>query len=165
MAYEINIHINGEIEEGGVVGTTSGGVSESVKPTEQQKAVKSLGKYVATQTIQPFIQNVKTQVSQNIGIVTGQTSLQERVNFGMEVVQYGVNAFKNAQAGALIGAGLGIGSGAGALIGLSLTAISTMIQIEFNKQRLDLENRMENYQLEQVRTRQGSAYNKSRMGV
>lgn len=163
MAYEINIHINGEIEEGGVVEPS--GVSASAKPTEQQKAVKSLGKYVSTRTIQPFIQNVKTQVSQNIGIVTGQTSLQERVNFGMEVVQYGVNAFKNAQAGALIGAGLGIGGGAGALIGLSLTAISTMIQIEFNRQRLDLENRMENYQLEQVRTRQGSAYNKSRMGV
>lgn len=163
MAYEINININGNVEDLGSA-QTSPGLSKSPTNNEQEKAAKALGKYVAAQTIQPFIQNVKTAVSQNIGIVTGSTELQERINFGMEVVQFGVQTFQNAQAGATLGASLGIGSGAGALIGLSLTAITTMMQIDFNRLELKLKQQMEGYQLQQVRERAGAAYNKSRLG-
>ena len=162
MAYEINININGDVEAGT---TVQGGISRATSSSEQEKAVKALGKYVASQTIQPFIQNVKTQVSQNIGIVTGNTDLQQRVNFGMEAIQYGVNVYKNAQAGAVIGASLGIGAGMGAGIGLALTALNTMITIEFNRQQLQLKEQIENFQLEQVRNRQGVAFNRSRRGV
>jgi hypothetical protein len=162
MAYEINININGDVEAGTVV---QGGISNTQKTSEQQKAVSSLGKYVASQTIQPFIQNVKTQVTQNIGLVTGSTDLQQRVNFAMETVQFGVQTFQNAQAGAVIGSALGIGAGAGFGIGLALTAISTAMNIAFNAYQLQLKEEVENYQLDQVRTRAGSAYNRSRRGV
>jgi hypothetical protein len=162
MAYEINININGEVEST----ETTAGVSASAKPSEQEKAMKSLGKYVASQTIQPFLQNVKTQVSQNIGLVTGNTDLQQRVNFGMEVVQYGVNAYKNAQAGAVIGSSFGKGGAvAGSIIGLALTAINTMMTIEFNKMQLRIQEQFDNYQIQQTRDRQGIAYNKSRRGA
>lgn len=163
MAYEINININGNVEDLGSA-QASQGVSKSPTNNEQEKATKALGKYVAAQTIQPFIQNVKTAVSQNVGIVTGSTELQERINFGMEVAQFGVQTFQNAQAGAVLGASLGIGGAAGALIGLSLTAINTLMQIEFNKMQLQLKQQMEGYQLQQVRERAGAAYNKSRLG-
>lgn len=162
MAYEINININGDVEG---LSDSSAGVSAKPTATEQEKAMKSLGKFVASQTIQPFIQNVKTAVSQNIGTITGQTELQQRINFGMEVVQYGVNAYKNAQAGAVISATMGKGGVVGAVIGLALTAINTMITVAFNRQQLQIEERMENYQLQQARNRQGIAFNKSRAGA
>lgn len=162
MAYEINININGDVEG---LGSGSAGVSNKPKATEQEKAMKSLGKFVASQTIQPFIQNVKTAVSQNIATVTGQTELQQRVNFGMEVLQFGNTAYQNAQAGAVIGTSLGIGGGTGAVIGLALTALNAMLTISFNKYQLQLEERMENYQLQQARGRQGIAFNRSRTGA
>lgn len=163
MAYEINININGNAEDLDSAQSTAG-VSKSPTSKEQEKATKALGKYVAAQTIQPFIQNVKTAVSQNIGIVTGSSELQERVNFGMEVAQYGVQTFQNVQAGASLGAALGVGGPVGALVGLALTAINTVMQIEFNKMQLQLKQQMEGYQLQQVRERAGAAYNKSRLG-
>jgi hypothetical protein len=162
MAYEINININGDIEG---LGTNSSGVSDKPTATEQEKAMKSLGKFVASQTIQPFIQNIKTAVSQNVGTITGQTELQQRINFGMEVVQYGVNTYKNAQAGALIGTSMGIGGATGAIIGVALTALNTMMTISFTRYQLQLEEHMENYQIQQARSRQGIAFNRSRTGA
>lgn len=158
MAYEINININGDIESSGGTGNIAG-VS---KGNNQDKAAKDLAKYISAQTIEPFIQNVKTQVSQNIQIVTGNRDLQDRVNFGFQAVQFGVNTYKNAQAGAVIGSAMGIGGGAGALIGLGLTAIGTAMQIAFDMHQLNLRRTIENYQLKQLQDRQGIAYNRSR---
>lgn len=160
MAYEINININGDVE------AEQAGLSQTTGTSnENEKAQKQLGKYVASQTIQPFIQEVKSQVTQNIQLVTGSSELQNRVNLGFQAVQFGVNTYKNAQAGAIITSSMGLGSGPGVGIGLALTAISTAIQIGFNQLQIDLQNRMENYQLEQVRSRAGIAYNKSRSGA
>lgn len=161
MAYEINININGDISSGG--GETEG-LSKSNTGSEQEKALKKLGKYISAQTVEPFIANVKNQISQNIELVTGNSELQQRVNFGFEVAQFGVSTYKNAQAGALIGSQLGIGGGAGAIIGLALTAISTAINIAFKQQQIDIQARLENYQLDQTRSRFGTAYNRSRSG-
>lgn len=158
MAYEINININGDIEESGGVSSVTG-VS---KGNNQDKAAKDLAKYISAQTIEPFIQNVKNQVSQNIQIVTGNRELQDRVNFSFQAVQFGVNTYKNAQAGAVIGSAMGIGGGAGALIGLGLTAIGTTMQIAFDINQLNLRRNIENYQLKQLQDRQGIAYNRSR---
>ena len=163
MAYEINININGNAEDLDSAQNTAG-VSKSPTNKEQEKAIKSLGKFVVAQTIQPFIQNVKTAVSQNIGIVTGSSELQQRINFAMEVAQFGLQTFQNAQAGAMIGESLGIGGKAGAVIGVVLSGISATIQAEFNRSKLLLKEDMEGYQLQQVRDRAGAAYNKSRLG-
>lgn len=164
MAYEINININGDFEEQ----TTTPGVSQTNGTSTSDataKGQKALGKYVASQTITPFIQEVKTQITQNVGLVTGNTELQNRINLGFQAVQFGVNTYKNAQAGAVIAQSAGIGGGVGAAIGIALTAISTGLQIAFNQMQINLQARMENYQLEQVRSRAGIAYNKSRSGA
>lgn len=162
MAYEINININGDLEAGT---TAQAGISKTASSSEQSKALKSLGQYVAAQTIQPFIQNVKTQISQNIGIATGNIDLQQRVNFGMEVIQYGVNVFKNASAGASIATALGGSASGGVLLGIALTLFSSMVKVGNNISQLDLKEGIENYQLDQVRNRQGFAYNRSRRGI
>lgn len=161
MAYEINININGDIDEG----STTKGVSKSTGTSDEiEKNQKRLAKYVSSQTIQPFIQEVKSAISQDIQLITGNTELQQRVNFGFQAVQFGVNTYKNAQAGALIGSQIGIGGGAGAVLGLALTALNTAMQIGFNQIQINLRQQQENYQLQQTRTRQGIAYNRSRRG-
>lgn len=161
MAYEINININNVDAD---VAQTEG-VSKSTASNEQEKSIKKLGAYISAQTLEPFIANVKQNVQQNIQIVTGSTDLQQRVNFAMETVQFGVNTYKNVSAGAIIGKSLGIGGLAGGVIGLALTAVNTAMNIMFEQQRLNLQERMENYQLQQSRSRLGSAYNRTREGV
>ena len=157
MAYEINININNvggeEVEE-------QSGVSSKATNTEQQKAVKAMGKYVASQTIQPFIQTVKSQVTQNIQVVTGRTELQQRVNLGLEMLQFGLNTASTIQGGVTAGLALGIGAGAG--IGIALAVINTGIEIAGNAIQLNMQERMENYQLQQTRERAGVMFNRSR---
>lgn len=159
MAYEINININNiggeEVEE-------QSGVSSKATNTEQQKAVKAMGKYVASQTIQPFIQTVKSQVTQNIQVVTGRTELQQRVNLGLEMLQFGLNTASTIQGGVTAGLALGIGAGAGAGIGIALAVINTGIEIAGNAIQLNIQERMENYQLQQTRERAGVMFNRSR---
>lgn len=162
MAYEINININGDVEASEITQGVSG---TSGKASEQEKAQKQLTRYISAQTIEPFIANVKQNITQNIQVVTGNTDLQQRVNFAMETVQFGVNTYKNVAAGAVIGTQLGIGGVAGGVIGLALSAINTAMNIAFEQQRLNLQERMENYQLTQSRSRFGSAYNRTREGV
>jgi hypothetical protein len=158
MAYEINININnvgGEQQE-------PEGVSKQPTNTEQQKAVKALGKYVSAQVVQPFIQTVRNNVTQNIQVVTGNADLQQRVNFAFEVGQYALSTYQNAQAGVALGTSLGIGGLAGAGIGVALSVVNKAIEIGSNQMQIDLQSRIENYNLQQVRERSGVMYNRSR---
>ena len=159
MAYEINININGDIEEASAGGGNVAGMS---KVNADAKAAKALGKYVAAQTIEPFIQNVKTQIAQNIQIVTGNSELQQRVNFGMQAIQFGVNTYKNAKAGMVVASSLGASAAGGAALGVALSVLSATMNIMFNQSKLDLQKRIESYELKQVHDRQGFAYNRSR---
>lgn len=158
MAYEINININGDVENI----NSSGDVAGMSKTDSNAKSMKALGKYVAAQTIEPFIQNVKTQVTQNIQIVTGNSELQQRVNFGIQAVQFGVNTYKNAQAGAVVASSVGLSAASGATLGVMLSVLSATMQIMFNQSQLNLQKRVESYQLKQLHDRQGIAYNRSR---
>ena len=159
MAYEINININDVTGSGE---KSQAGVSATPTSTEQEKALKALGKYVSAQVVQPFINTVKSNVTTNIQTVTGNTELQQRVNFGFEIAQFGVQTYQNVQAGAVIGTSLGIGGLAGGAIGLALTAVSTGIELYNNKRQIDLQERLENKQLQQTRERAGVMYNRSR---
>lgn len=158
MAYEINININDFDGEP----STSGGKLAKKTTDKVAKAQKDLAKFVSAQTIRPFLQNVKTAITQNIQTMTGNAQLQQRVNFAFEVVEFGQGLYQNAAAGAVIGGALGLPSGVGAGIGIALSLVNTGLQIAFNQHQLNLEERMENNQLQQVRQRQGFYYNKSR---
>lgn len=170
---EINIYLKDDagtpIDNDNVTGT-GGDIAGMAKTPgsekkKQEKALKNLGKYVASQTIGVFIQDTKGAISQNIGLVTGKSELQERVNLGMEVVQQGVNTFKNASAGATIASAAGIGGGWGALIGVALTAIQFGINTAFKYNSLGIQENLENKQINQTLSRYGAGYNKSRSGL
>ena len=169
---EINIYLKDDAgtptSDDNVTGT-GGDIAGMAKTpgseNKKDKALKNLGKYVASQTIGVFIQDTKGAISQNIGLVTGKRELQERVNFGMEVVQQGVNTFKNAYAGATIASAAGIGGGWGVLIGVALTAIQFGINTAFKYNALGIQENLENKQINHTLSRYGAGYNKSRSGL
>ena len=169
---EINIYLKNDgttpDSQDAVVGSGGDipGLSQaSSDATKQNQALSAMGKYVASQTISVFLDNVKGSISSNIGLITGKTELQERVNFGMQIVQEGVNTFNNAAAGAAVFSALGMSTGVGAVIGVALSAINYGINIAFNVRQLNIQENLENRQISQTLSRNGAGYNKSRSGV
>lgn len=169
---EINIYLKGDettpTSEDAVTGSGGGikGLSQAgTDVSKQNKAMASLGKYVASQTVSVFLGNVKSAISSNIGLKTGKTELQERVNFGMEVAQQGVNTFKNAMAGRVLATSVGLSGGIGTAIGVALSAISYGINTYFRQQQLGIQENLENRQINQTLSRNGAGYNKSRSGL
>lgn len=169
---EINIYLKGESgsdkSQDDVTGT--GGNLEGLSQAngadkKKDKALSSLGKYVASQTIGVFLNDTKNAISQNIGLITGKTELQQRVNFGMQVMQQGANTYRNAQAGAVLTSTLGLGTGIGVVIGVALTAIQFGINTAFKQQQLNIQENLENKQISQTLGRYGAGYNKSRSGL
>lgn len=169
---EINIYLkdseNTASSKDSVTGTGSDvpNMSQAGKDaSKRDKALSNLGKYVASQTVSVFLNDIKGSVSSNIGLITGKTELQEKVNFGMEIAQQGVNTFKNATAGATIFATAGLSAGAGAVIGVALSAISYGINRAFRVQQLNIQESLENRQISQTLSRNGASYNRSRSGL
>lgn len=123
-----------------------------------------LRKYVASQTIDVFLNNTQGFISSNIGLITGRTELQQKVNFGMQAVSQGVNTYKNAQAGAIMFTGMGMSGALGAVIGAVLSLANAGINLAFKQQQLNIQGNLENIQIQQVQTRAGAGFNRSRRG-
>lgn len=169
---EINIYLKNDEttpkSEDAVTGSGGDipGMSQAGKDaSKQDKAMSAVGKYVASQTISVFLNNVKSGITSNIGLITGKSELQEKVNFGFELAQQGVNTFKNAAAGATLFASAGMSGPVGAVIGVALSAISYGINLSFKQQQLNIQENLENRQISQTLSRNGAGYNKSRSGL
>lgn len=172
---EINIFLKGDGEQqavndntgtgGDIQGMSQSGSTQSGDTKSTDKNMRALGKYISSQTIETFIGNTKSAISQNIGLITGKTELQQRVNFGMELAQQGVNTFKNAQAGKLVFQGLGLSGSLGVAVGAALSIISTGINLVFQQEQLNIRKSLENLQIQQTRTRAGAGFNRSREGI
>lgn len=168
---EINIYLKGENgtdkSQDTVTGTGGNlaGLSQANGADKKAKALSALGKYVASQTISVFLNDTKNAVSQNIGLVTGKTELQQRVNFGMQVAQLGVNTYRSAQAGATLFAAAGLAPGIGQVVAVALSAIQFGINTAFKQQQLNIQENLENKQISQTLGRYGAGYNKSRSGL
>lgn len=173
---EINIYLKGNEQAatngatdsagtgGNIEGLSQSGNTQNGTTQSSGTNMKALGKYISSQTIDVFLNNAKSVISQNIGIITGKTELQQRVNFAMSTIQQGVNTYKNAQAGAVMFSSMGMSGGAGFAIGAALSVISYGINMSFRQAQLDLKEGLENRQIQQTRTRAGAGFNKSREG-
>ena len=138
---------------------TSGGATNN-----KTVDLKALGKYVSSQTLDVFLGNTKSAISQNIGLITGKTELQQRVNFGMQTVQQGVNTYKNAQAGRILFTSMGLSGGLGAVVGGALSVVSNLINIGFRQAQIDIKKGLEDKQIRQLNARAGASFNRSREG-
>ncbi len=164
MAYEINININADSGEISSTSGVAGGGATSAKTSSGDLGSK-LGKYVATQTIEPIIQKTINFVTSNVELITGSTALQQKIDFTMQGIQTGISAFKNAQAGAVITAGMGLGSGIGAILGVALTALNFGLDVIFKEQQIKLNSAVEERQRSYLTDRAGMAFSQSRRGL
>ncbi len=163
-SYEINININQD-GDNSLISTEANGTNNAGKGNNGNKGTSALGKYIATQTIQPFIQQSIGYVAGNVELITGSKSLQQRTNFAMRSVNLGIEAFKNAQAGVAVATALGMSGAVGGVLGIALTAVTTGIELLFKSSQLSLEKQEEDRQREYLRQRSGLAYSQSRRGA
>ena len=174
----INIYLNGEgkgettteqaIGTGGNIPGMSQASTTAGGDTKENKYDNSLGKlkkYVASQTIDVFINNVKSEISSNIGLITGKNELQQRVNFGISAIQKGVNTYKNVQGGAILLTSAGLSSGTANVVAIALEAINFGINLAFKEANQQIQRNIENRQIKETRNRQGAWVNRSRSGV
>lgn len=159
MAYEIDININGSIEDLEATGTDK---KKKDKQEDAGKGAKALANYIKGQAIQPIINNVKTQISQNIGLITGSQELQERVNFGLQVVETGQSLYNSAQGGIVLASAMKLSAGAGAVIGVAFGLFQIGIQAAFRQAQLNIRQNLEDRQIAHTRSRMGAGFNKSR---
>lgn len=164
MAYEINININGNMEDVGAVGGS--GVSP-ISNTQSDKVdgnAKRLGKYIAAQTIQPMIQKTISFATSNVELQTGSIAQQQKTDAIMQGVSMGVDTYKNAMAGASIVASLGGSAMAGGALGVALSILNFGLDVMFKQQQIDLKKEHEDYQRAYLYNRAGMAYSQSRRG-
>lgn len=170
---EINIYLKGDTrtqDKDTTTGTGGNveGMSQLGDSKQTNKAGVQFGKYIASQTIGAFINNTRTLVTQNIGLITGRTELQERVNFGMTLAQKGANTYKNAILGSSAIENFTnskLGAITGSVIGIVVTLMGEAINIGFKAHQLNVQENLENRQINQTLSRYGAGYNKSRSGL
>ena len=158
---EINIYLKegAENEVGGsIAGTTA------PKENNIDKKRKQLLQYISSQTIGTFINNTKSNISTNIGLITGKKQLQEKVNFVMDSIQMGSSFYSNAASTATIVAEMGGSALAGGLIGAALTAVNYGINLAFKVSNMNISESLENRQIRYINSRYGANYNNSRGG-
>lgn len=169
--YEINIYLKEGSDGTPVSNDQKTGSGGNVKGMSQvgtepnNKATKALAKYVSSQTLGVFLNNAKSTITSNVALVSGKSELQQKVDFGMQAIQFGTNTFKNAQAGAVLATSAGLSAGMGAAIGAALSVVSFAVDKLFQQVNLNLQANVENGQIAQVRSRAGAYFNRSRSGV
>lgn len=173
---EINIYLKGGGGESKTsIDSSPIGTGQEVKGLSQTASTqgggtasavdnKPLIKYISSQTIDVFLNNTKGVISQNIGIITGKAELQQRVNFGLEAIQQGVNTYGNVMAGVTVASAVGLSTVAGGIIGGVLSIASFGIDLAFKNAQIGLEQGVENRQLSQIISRSGARVNRSRGG-
>lgn len=161
--YEININMKG-----------GGGQVESEKdktkvPSKDDKSPGSVANsvmmYVASKTVQPFIQQTVSSISSQISMVSGKKSVSEKINFGMNIASQAMSVVSTATAGFAMGKTLGIGGGAGVGLGLTIMAVMKGVEFAFSSAELSTKHRMQNLQSAMISGRAGTNVNASREGI
>lgn len=162
--YEININMVG--------GNGKDNKAEDDKTKVPSKDDKTAGQiagsvmmYVASKTVQPFIQNTVSSYSNGISLVSGKKSVSDKINFGMNVATKAINTVSTATAGYAMGKTMGIGGGGGAILAIAVQVISNGIQFAFQNAEFNANKQMQNLQTQMIQGRAGTNINSSRGGV
>lgn len=150
-SYEIVVKLEG------YGGGGSGGGSSSAKknPADQITAspTSSISEFIKNAVAIKHVTNVAKKttsfVVSNVGLTTGNSESQQQAEFLMNSM------------GTMVEAGISAATNPAALVSMVL---SKAMQISFNRERIDLERRIETESLDLSRQRAGVAFNRSRMG-
>lgn len=161
--YEININMNG--------GNGKESKDDNDKTKVPSKEDKSAGQiagsvvmYVASKTVQPFIQQTVGSVSSSISLVSGKKSVADKINFGVNLANKAINTVSTATAGYAMGKSMGIGGGKGAVLAIAVQVITSGISLAFKNAELNTSKQMQNLQTQMIQGRAGTNINSSRGG-
>lgn len=162
--YEININMVG--------GNGKDNKAEDDKTKVPSKDDKTAGQiagsvmmYVASKTVQPFIQQTISSASSRISLVTGKKSVAEKINFGMNMANKAINTVSTATAGYAMGKTMGIGGGGGAILAITLQVITSGISLAFKNAEMKANKQIQNLQSQMIQSRAGVNVNSSREGI
>ena len=162
--YEININMVG--------GNGKDNKAEDDKTKVPSKDDKTAGQiaesvmmYVASKTVQPFIQQTISSASSRISLVTGKKSVAEKINFGMNMANKAINTVSTATAGYAMGKTMGIGGGGGAILAIALQVVTSGISLAFKNAEMKANKQMQNLQSQMIQSRAGVNVNSSREGI
>lgn len=162
--YEININMVG--------GNGEDNKAEDDKTKVPSKDDKTAGQiagsvmmYVASKTVQPFIQQTISSASSRISLVTGKKSVAEKINFGMNMANKAINTVSTATAGYAMGKTMGIGGGGGAILAIALQVVTSGISLAFKNAEMKANKQMQNLQSQMIQSRAGVNVNSSREGI
>lgn len=162
MAYEIDININGGDFQNDILQADEPQAGSKDVQSDANKGAKALSAFIVGQTITPFINGVKTQLSQNVGLITGSQELQDRINFGMQMIETGSSLVTAGAGGVALASSLGMSAGVGGVIGVAFAVVNMGMQIGFRQQQIDLRSDLEDRQIQHTKSRMGAGYNRSR---
>lgn len=161
--YEININNNTQgSKQSPIAGNDTPATDTTVKGNGKMSAArlitsKAIG---ATNTyIKPFVDQMWSQHVTTISLRTGAQEQEERLSFKTDMVKRGVDF------GLSISVGAALGGGFGALIGGFMGFVTTAVDYGNQKEKLDLERRVENVGLRYLNNRAGgtvASFNRSR---
>lgn len=162
--YEININMVG--------GNGKDNKAEDDKTKVPSKDDKTAGQiagsvmmYVASKTVQPFIQQTISSASSRISLVTGKKSVAEKINFGMNMANKAINTVSTATAGYAMGKTMGIGGGGGAILAITLQVVTSGISLAFKNAEMKANKQIQNLQSQMLQSRAGVNVNSSREGI
>lgn len=162
--YEININMLG--------GNGKDNKAEDDKTKVPSKDDKTAGQiagsvmmYVASKTVQPFIQQTISSASSRISLVTGKKSVAEKINFGMNMANKAINTVSTATAGYAMGKTMGIGGGGGAILAITLQVVTSGISLAFKNAEMKANKQIQNLQSQMIQSRAGVNVNSSREGI
>lgn len=165
--YEININMTG--------GNGKESKDDNDKTKVPSKDDKSAGQiagsvvmYVASKTVQPFIQQTVGSVSNSISLVSGKKSVADKINFGVNLANKAINTVSTATAGYAMGKSMGIGGGigggSGAVLAIAVQVLTNGISLAFKNAELNTSKQMQNLQTQMIQGRAGTNINSSRGG-
>lgn len=125
----------------------------------------NLSKMIVGKTLEAGLSRVLNFAVSNVQLITGSTEIQQKVNFAMQLANYGVQTMSNVATATTFATGAGLSSGAGVAIGIGISIAQIGMNYVEKKAQLTINQIIENRRMEQLRSRAGYSFNKSRMGA
>ena len=132
---------------------------------QQDDTVKNLKRFVVGKVIQPFIQQTREIVSTQVGLMTGQQTEQQRVNFMLSSVTNLQNAYTNLTGSVAFARSIGATAGTGIALGLIVMSLQKTIEYVGTEMKINNLRTLENAQIAQTTQRAGWSFNKTRQGA
>ena len=114
-----------------------------------------------------MLQLTKSYLSQKISTIeleTGNLRAQQKAEFAMNMVQFGVGTAQTMLSVGALTASAGLGTGIGTAIGFGIAVTGAVVDYALKVRRDDINKNLEDMSLGVMRDRSGIYYNRSRVG-